>query len=103
MFNLIDHDTATLSLTWEPPFTLDITGVDPDIIYCVDVVNYTSSMTIYTECGITETHFEFLLPNEYWCTRFEFTVIPLNMAGNGSSQSSLYTPVNAGMDMCVLL
>ena len=24
-------------LTWEAPPTLDITGVDPDITYCVDI------------------------------------------------------------------
>ena len=34
----ITASDSTLSLTWEPPFSLDITNIDPDITgYCVDV------------------------------------------------------------------
>ena len=32
------------SITWEPPFSLHLTGVDPDIVYCVKVYNITCGM-----------------------------------------------------------
>ena len=30
-----------VSYFWEPPSTLDLTGVEPDIVYCVEVYNIT--------------------------------------------------------------
>ena len=29
------------NITWEPPFSLDLTNIDPDIVYCVEVYNIT--------------------------------------------------------------
>ena len=79
-------ENFTIFLTWEPPFTLDITNVDPDITgYCVDVINSTSSEMLYSECGITETEFSYLIPNNSHCyiTTFSFSITPLNTVGRG--------------------
>ncbi len=47
-------------LTWTPPFFLDIPNVDPDITgYCVGVVNPTSSLVIHSQCGITDTQYNY--------------------------------------------
>ena len=93
-------NSTTLSLTWVPPFTLDIIGVDPDITgYCVDVINSTSSEILHSECGITETEFlyTYALHGKYWCTNFHFTVTPLNVVGNGTPATIGYTAVEASM------
>ena len=31
----------TLSCNWKAPFSLDLTNIEPDIVYCVDVYNIT--------------------------------------------------------------
>ena len=78
---------STISLTWTAPFTLDITGVDPDITYCVGVVNSTSSSTLHLECGITETEYEYPIPSDSACHDHMVTVTPVNHAGNGTSST----------------
>ena len=86
-----------LSLTWEPPFTLDIDGVDPDITYCVDVINSTSSVTLHSECGITETEFSYPLPQDAVCHSYVLTITPVNVVGRGVSSSLTYIGTEAGM------
>ena len=87
----ITASDSTLSLTWEPPFTLDITGVDPDITgYCVDVINSTSSVTLYSEYGIMETLFTYPIPENTNCTVVEFIVTPVNAVGLGTSAAESY-------------
>ena len=41
---------------WEPPFSLDLTNVSPDIIYCVDVYNITcgSFDLLVSDCDVAE-------------------------------------------------
>ena len=89
---------STLSLTWEPPITLDITGVDPDITgYCVDVINSTSSVTLHSECGITETEFSYPMPEDAVCHGYVLAITPLNVVGRGVSSSLTYIGTEAGM------
>ena len=43
------------TLSWIPPFSLDLTGVDPDIVYCVEVYNITCGRSLLiSECDLTE-------------------------------------------------
>ena len=46
-------------ITWKAPFSLDLTGVDPDIVYCVDVYNITCGVDdlVVGDCNVTEPHF----------------------------------------------
>ncbi len=78
---------SIISLTWTPPFSLDITGVDPDITYCVGVVNSTFSLAIHSQCGITDTQYNYTVsPNDIICDAYYiFTVTPVNIVGNGTS------------------
>ena len=78
---------STISLTWTAPFTLDITTVDPDITYCVGVVNSTSSSTLHSQCGITETEYEYPIPPDSACHDHMVTVTPVNAVGNGTTIS----------------
>jgi hypothetical protein len=76
-----------ISLTWIPPFTLDITDVEPDISgYCIDVINSTTSSTLYSLCGINETIFSYPTPADSWC--IVYTVYPASVVGNGTKATT---------------
>ena len=53
----IKRDSSTI--TWEAPFSLDLTGVDPDIVYCVEVFNITCGVDdlVVGDCDVTEPRF----------------------------------------------
>ena len=88
---LVQDSRSTITLTWRAPFTLDISRIDPDIEgYCVDVISSTSSKTLHSECGITET--EFTYPEPPGCDGYTFTVIPVNIVGNGTTSSRSFFP-----------
>ena len=46
------------AISWKPPFSLDLTGVDPDIVYCVEVYNITcgGSDPAFTDCDVLDTN-----------------------------------------------
>lgn len=86
---------STIFLNWTAPFTLDINGIDeqPDITYCVNVA--LSNSTLYSECGITET--EYIYSNTCTCVgciNVTFTVIPVNVVGNGTVKNTVWKPSN---------
>ena len=90
---MVMADDAIVNLTWTPPFTLDIPGVDPDIAgYCVDVVNSTSSATLHSQCGINVTEYTFPLPHELRaCDVISCIVTPVNVVGRGQSETTTFS------------
>ena len=85
--NIIVNSNATsFTISWTAPFSLDVTGVDPDIWYSVLIYNVTDEPTAVpcTDCmDITETHYTFTPDYPSPCQEYIFTVIPLNGAGQG--------------------
>ena len=82
--------TEVICLTWEAPPTFDITGVDPDIWYCVDintttVADSTESTSVTTNCSVYLPEFNFTMdyPNTSTSVIYEFRVTPRNGAGVG--------------------
>ena len=75
-------------ISWNAPFSLDLTNVEPDIAYCVDVYNITCGgrELVVSDCDVMETSFTSdALQLEYI---YEYTVTPRsNVAGaqNGTS------------------
>ena len=65
-------------LSWTPPFSLDLTAVDPDIAYCVDVYNITDGglLHISSNCNILSPSYTFTVENPDPTNEFEFTVTP---------------------------
>ena len=57
MVTEIKRNSSTI--TWMPPFSLDLTGVDPDIVYCVEVYNITCGVDdlVIGDCNVTEPRF----------------------------------------------
>ena len=83
----ISSQNSLVNLTWTAPFTLDIDNIDPDITYCVDVINYTSSMMLHSECDILTTEYSYPIPPTIWCGRLGISVTPMNGAGLGVPNS----------------
>jgi len=81
-----------VNLTWTPPFSLDITSIDPDFFYYVEVYNISAGVTLFNDSyrymySVSEPRFNFEIPSPSPCDLFEFRVIPSNGAGNGSMAS----------------
>ena len=50
---------STSIITWEAPFSLNLTNVDPNIVYCVEVVNITCGVEdlVVGDCNVTEPRY----------------------------------------------
>ena len=48
-----------LQYIWEPPYSLDLTTVDPDIVYCLNIVRVTCGVRehVTRDCGITDHNY----------------------------------------------
>ena len=75
-------------VTWPEPHTL--LEYTDTIGYCVDVINSTSSVTLHSECVITETEFYYPIPLDVQCTGFIFNVSAINGAGIGEPSTAVY-------------
>ena len=84
---------SSINVSWSAPFSLDVTGVDPDIWYSVLIYNVTdeenSTVVPCTDChNLTQTHYIFSPDYPSPCHKYTFTVIPYNGAGQGESSQT---------------
>ena len=87
-------NVSSVTISWTAPFSLDVTGVDPDIWYSVLIYNVTDennpTAILCTDCiNITETHYTFTPDYLSPCHVYNFSVIPVNGAGQGESNTSV--------------
>ena len=87
-------NTSSVTISWSAPFSLDVTGVDPDIWYSVLIYNVTDennpTAILCTDCiNITETHYTFTPDYLSPCHVYNFSVISLNGAGQGESSPNI--------------
>ena len=71
--------TACFHLSRSPPFSLDVTGVDPDIWYSVLISNVTDednpTVVSCTDChNLIQPHYTFTPANSSPCHKYSFTV-----------------------------
>lgn len=54
-----DYSTNTTTITWKPPFSLDLTQVHVDVLYCLEVYNVTcgGGELLISDCNITEPRY----------------------------------------------
>ena len=89
-----------IHLTWDAPFSLDISGVDPDIWYRVDIT--VSNIPLGTYHNITIPEFNFTMDGHNRTNTsviYQFRVTPINGAGNGTTSD----PVTGYFSGCELL
>ena len=86
----VSNIVRTLStISWIPPFSLDLTNTEPDIIYCVEVYNITCGRgsLVVSNCSVTESRLvdESL---QSGCI-YNITIIPRSNVENASNGISL--------------
>ena len=79
------------TLSWNAPFSHDLTDVDPDIVYCVEVYNITCGRRdlIISDCDVTEPSYtsDDIAPDGYI---YEYIVTPrsnVEGASNGTNET----------------
>ena len=88
-------------ISWLPPFSLNLTDVEPDVIYCVNVskVFYDSVTHVVTNCTVFGTEFIFTTnedaPNGYYVVNM-FARSNTRGAQNGSA-TTVIGPLPSGM------
>ena len=87
-------DSTSITISWEAPWSLDVTGVDPDIWYSVLIQNVTDENNptpiSCTDCtNITETVYTFTPDHLSPCHVYKFSVTPFNGAGQGKSDNAI--------------
>ena len=60
--NLMAKFTSSIiQLSWQPPFSLNLTTAEPDIVYCIDVFNITHGETerdhLISNCSVFQTYY----------------------------------------------
>ena len=79
-------------LSWFPPFSLNLSYAEPDIVYCVDVYNITvtdESRHLSSDCNILRSNYSFTVTAEEVEDTLEFVITPVsnvNGAKNGSTR-----------------
>ena len=95
-----------IHLTWDAPFSLDITGVDPDIWYRVDTaVGNISLNTLFISRVVNIPEFNFTMDGHNGANTsviYEFQVTPINGAGNGKTSASV-TGYFSGRELLMIL
>ena len=91
-----------IKLKWVPPFTLDITNVDPDITsYSLHVWSLDTGEHVVITTN--ESEYTFVKDNlaNNMCRIYEFTVAGVNTVGKGN-RSSVIADFPAGMKLCMV-
>ena len=90
----VTYGATSVIFSWTPPFSLDVTDVDPDIWYSVLIYNVTDennpTALLCTDCiNITEANCTFTPDYLSPCHVYLFSVIPFNGAGQGESSHNV--------------
>ena len=79
---------ANRSLSWDPPFTLDLPDISLDIVYCVDVYNISCQYRelLNSDCQVQESVYSYGVTFEGEADLIEVVVTPTSDAllGNGT-------------------
>ena len=88
----VTSSTSSVTISWSAPFSLDVTGVDPDIWYSVFIYNVTdeNNPKLFEKHTIT-TSYTFAPAGFSPCQKYVFSVIALNGAGRGESSQNITT------------
>ena len=74
---------STIQISWEPPFSHNLSATDPDIVYCVDIFRGTANNHIVSNCNVFEHYFIFSSENPDPRESYTFTVTPRSNVNRG--------------------
>lgn len=83
----ITDSPGQILITWQPPFTLNLTDRPYSVTYCIDIVADSSGKHYVSACNITETQYIFRIFSEINIPLI-ITVTPENSLGRGKEQNT---------------
>ena len=92
-FRFLSHDAYHQRLTWNPPPTLNITAVEPDIsgyVVCDNIRTTCTHIDMRESGGDSHNLLEYIFPNLR--VNITFTVRAVNIVGDGESTNVTYLP-----------
>ena len=103
MDNVSDLKIEISVIRWEPPFSLDLSEVEIDIIYCVDIYNITCGVKefVVSDCNVTSTNYT--IPHDGYL--YKFIVTPrsnVERAINGTPSQPLIGTIH-NLQHCMFL
>ena len=72
----------SIALSWEAPFSLNLTSSEPDVVYCVDIYNITDDglrgavHVLLSDCNVLNTYFIYSSNNPNPRDNFQFIITP---------------------------
>ena len=70
----------SIALSWEAPFSLNLTSSEPDVVYCVDIYNITDDggavHVILSDCNVLNAYFIYSNNNPNPRDNFQFIITP---------------------------
>lgn len=89
---------TTILLTWREPYTLDITGVDPDISHYEVNIRNADNEQYFRVVNTSVTTYSFdQQSSSTACSVFEFQIAAVNLAGIGEKSSPVNGSFNIGI------
>ena len=89
---------VSVTISWSAPFSLDVTGVDPDIWYSVLIYNVTDENNPTTlSIKVNDTSYTFAPPDINPCDEYLVSVTPMNGAP-GHEESRAYITIEPPCD-----
>ena len=88
----INITSNEVRVTWEAPFSLDLTDVDPDIIYCIQMINITcgEGSILFNNCTILDN--ELYLPDYSQHYAYDFIITPRSNVEGALNGTPLTVP-----------
>ena len=75
----VNSTSSMIHLNWKAPFSLNLSAVDPDIVYCLDIFKVfdleLSRDHLVSNCSVFETHYNFGI-NQDPRALLQFSVTP---------------------------
>ena len=76
-------------IDWGSPYSLNLTNVEPDATYCVDIQIFNDSASyiilLWSVCDLLATEYIFHPDDPTPCERYKIVITPVNAAGNGTT------------------
>ena len=95
------NQADSINISWDQPWSLNVTGVDHDVLYNISCYNVMDkdhpTLISCTDCtNITETVYTFTPDHLSPCHVYNFSVTPFNGAGQGESSHNVTGYVTNG-------
>ena len=89
---------TAIIVTWDSPFSMNLTHAEPDIVYCIDIFNVTSNQQadnhLISDCSVLDTQYTYAQNYPDPTNAFEIRITPksnVEGARNGTPSENVLT------------